>query len=111
MPTPAGHSNFLSDALTLRTSAGRLLVFTCLSLLIFIAPYHWLDHLSFWQAIGWHGAPSIGLTRAYWLLLHAQPLAAWRRNHLIYLVLLVGLPLIGFDLYRLMRGRRLRHML
>ena len=87
--------------LTLQSPSSRLIVFAVLSLGIFFAPYHWLAHLSLWQHIGIQ-APSIGLTRAYWLLLHGDPAGAWERNALIFLVLAIGIPLLIRDSYLLM---------
>lgn len=87
----------LREALALETPRGRLLMFSALTFVIFFSQYHWLDHLSLWGNLGIH-APSIGLTRAYWLLLHGHLSAAWHRNRLIYLVLSVGLPLLVFDI-------------
>jgi hypothetical protein len=91
----------LGETVTLQTPRGRLLAFALLSLLIYCARYSWLAHLSLWQDLGWRTAPSIGLTRAYWLLLHGHPVLAWRRNSLIYAVLAVGVPLLGYDCLKL----------
>ena len=88
------------EALTVQTPRGRLALFCSISLLVFCVPYRWLAHLSLWQAIGWKTAPSIGLTRAYWLLLHGDPVAAWHRNWLIYPVLLVWLGIFSWDSYQ-----------
>ena len=74
-------------------------MFSLLSTAIYLSHYHWLDHLSLWGNLGWKQAPSIGLTRAYWLLLHGNAVAAWHRNWLIYAVLAVGLPIILKDVY------------
>lgn len=91
----------LLEAVTLSTPRGRLLAFITLTLLIYPARYSWLSHLSLWLLIGWHSAPSIGLTRAYWLLLHGHPSLAWQRNRLIFAVLAVGLPLLAYDGWQL----------
>ena len=99
---PSGHSSkrLFVEAITLATARGRLLVVCLLTTTIYFAHYHWLDHLSLFGDLGIH-APSIGLTRAYWLILHGEPTAAWHRNALIYLVLVIGLPLLAKDLARL----------
>lgn len=111
MPNPDAFTNgpllsriltVASETLTLRTARGRLIAFGFLTTLIFMSPYHWLAQLSLWQHIGWHGAPSIGLTRAYWLIMHGHPVAAWHRNPLIYAVLIVGIPLLVRDAYTLL---------
>jgi len=93
----------LLEALSLQTARGRVLVFVLASVVIFCCRYHWLDHLSLWGHLGFTHAPSIGLTRAYWLLLHGHPVDAWHRNRLIYAVLGVGLPLILRDVFKLAR--------
>ena len=93
------------EALTLASARGRLASFSVLSAAIYLSHYHWLDHLSLWGNLGFSRAPSIGLTRAYWLLLHGQPGAAWHRNWLIYIVLAVGIPLLLKDLAALLAQR------
>jgi hypothetical protein len=90
------------EAITLKTARGRLLTFGILTSAIFFSRYHWLDHLSIWGDLGIHHAPSIGLTRAYWLFIHGHPVAAWHRNPLIYLVLFIGLPLLIRDALKLL---------
>lgn len=94
----------LWQTIGLQTPGGRLLFFAVATLAIFLAPYDWLAGLSLWQRLG-IPSPSIGLTRAYWHLLHLDPGAAWQRNPLIYVVLAVGLPLLARDVYALTKGR------
>ena len=86
------------EMVSLQTARGRLLTFLGLTAAVFVSHYHWLDHLSLWGNLGFKHAPSVGLTRAYWLLLHGQPVAAWHRNWLIYLILCIGLPLLARDI-------------
>jgi hypothetical protein len=95
------------EIITLGTSRGRVLAWLLLSAVIFAVPYAWLAHLSLWQHLGWHGAPSIGLTRAYWLLLHGRPTQAWQRNWLIVPVCAIGLPIIARDAARWFNGRQM----
>lgn len=97
--------SFVIECAALQTARGRLVVFTVLSLLIFLVPYHWLDHLSVWGHLGLSKMPSIGLTRAYWRFLHGNPVGAWHRNPLIYVVLIVGVPLLARDALTLARKR------
>jgi len=97
------------EMLSLQTARGRLLTFLLLSSAIFASQYHWLDHLSLWGNLGFTHAPSVGLTRAYWLLLHGHPEAAWHRNRLIYLILLVGVPLLVRDFLSIVRVARQNH--
>lgn len=94
----------LLEIISLSTARGRLLFFGLATLVILVMPYAWLANLSLWQRIGWESAPSIGLTRAYWLFIHGDPLAAWQRNWLIYPVITIVLILIITD-YRKLRNR------
>ncbi|MBL8159060.1 DUF2752 domain-containing protein [Candidatus Saccharibacteria bacterium] len=96
------------EALGLQSPRGRLMVFTVLSVAVLLAPYEWLAHLSIWQALG-IPSPSIGLTRAYHLLLHGDVAGAWQRNPLIFLVLAIGLPMLAFDAGRVFQQWRARH--
>jgi len=93
------------EVLSLHTPRARLAVFSALTLAIYASRYHWLDHLSLWGALGIKHAPSIGLTRAYWLVLHGHPAAAWHRNPLIYLVLMFGLPMVIYDAFSVIKRR------
>lgn len=94
----------LFEVVGLQTPRGRLIFFALASLAIFVVPFHLLGQLSIWQRLG-IPAPSIGLTRAYWHLLHLDPGAAWDRNPLIFAVLAVGLPLLAKDAYKLHKNR------
>lgn len=86
----------------LQSARGRLLVFTLLSIAIFFVPYDWLTHLSIWQALD-IPSPSIGLTRAYHLLLHGDIDGAWQRNGLIFIILIVGVIILIKDIQALSR--------
>ena len=94
------------EVISLQTPRGRLIFFGMVSMLVFIAPYTWLANLSLWQRLGLDGAPSIGLTRAYWHILHLEFAAAWERNKLIYLVLAIGLPLLVRDILLVRRHKK-----
>jgi Protein of unknown function (DUF2752) len=91
--------------LNLDSPTKRLATWAVLSTIIFLAPFSWLQHLSLWQRLGLDWAPSIGLTRAYWHLLHGNPASAWQINPLIYAVITVGLPMLGRDICRVMQIR------
>lgn len=105
-PGSARHARRLFlETVGLQSPRGRLLFFGLATIAIFVAPYNWLANLSVWQALG-VPSPSIGLTRAYHLLLHGDFVAAWDRNPLIFVVLFIGLPLLAFDLGRLYRDWR-----
>ena len=85
------------EAVTLSSARGRAHAFLSITGAVYLSPYSWLAHLSIWGAMGWKDAPSIGLTRAYWLLLHGQPVAAYARNGLIYPVLLIWIAIFLND--------------
>ncbi|HTE57313.1 MAG TPA: DUF2752 domain-containing protein [Verrucomicrobiae bacterium] len=86
---------------TLGTPQGRVLAWLAATTIVFIVPFSWLSNLSLWQRLGFDWAPSIGLTRAYWLLIHGHPAAALDRNFLIVPVCVVGLVVIAGDIYRI----------
>jgi len=98
----------LIEIVTLQTARGRLVFASIAHLLLFVVPYAWLADLSLYKRVGLDWAPSIGLTRAYWLLLHGDLAAAWGRNWLIFPVLAVGWSIVGLDVYRLLNNRNLR---
>lgn len=91
------------EIIGLQSARGRLVFFCAASIIIFIVPYSLFSNISIWQRLGFDWAPSIGLTRAYWLVLHLDFLAAWQRNPLIYAVLAIGLPLLGRDVWSIIR--------
>lgn len=51
-------------------------------------------------------SPSIGLTRAYWYLIHGEFQSAWNMNKLIYFVAVVLATIVVVDVIRLIRNRR-----
>lgn len=91
----------VSEFVGLNSPRGRITVIGLITVLVFLAPYRWLGNLSLLQALGWHSAPSIGLTRAYHLLLHGHFDAAWTRNHLIYPVVLIFGSIIVSDCFKI----------
>jgi len=93
------------EIISLSTARGRLAAFGLATSAIFFSQYHWLANLSLYGHLG-IDSPSIGLTRAYWLLIHGNPVAAWERNPLIFLVLAVGLPLIALDVMKVIKQRQ-----
>lgn len=92
------------EVIGLQTARGRIMFFLVVSLVIFSTPYSVLSGLSIWQRLG-IDSPSIGLTRAYWHILHLEFVAAWHRNPLIYAVLVLGLPLLARDAYMWLRKK------
>lgn len=96
----------LRETISLQTPRGRLLFFIVASAAIFLTPYDVLGHLSIWQHVGFDRAPSIGLTRAYWLVLHLDISSAYSRNPLIFVVLAIGLPLLIKDALSIWKGRQ-----
>lgn len=95
----------ITEIIGLQTPRGRVICFLAASAAIFVAPYDWLAGLSLWQRLG-IDAPSIGLTRAYWHILHLDPVAAWQRNRLIFVVLAIGLPMLARDAFVWYYGRQ-----
>lgn len=95
------------DVVGLRTPAGRLLLFALVSLAVFVIPQGFIGDISIWSRLGFDNAPSIGLTRAYRHVLHGDLSAAWARNPLIFLVLLIGVPMLIKDAFKLARNKRL----
>ncbi len=98
-------SKIAVEIISLSTPRGRLLFFIILTSIIFITPYRYLSGLSLWQRIGWDWAPSIGLTRAYHLLIHGNLTGAWHRNPLIYLIISIGTVILFIDVYKLLSGK------
>lgn len=94
------------ETIGLQTPRGRLLFFGIVSGLMYVIPYSWLAHLSLWQYIGVN-SPSVGLTRAYWLLLHGSVTEAFVRNPLIFVVIALGLPLLCMDVFLLIKKVKL----
>lgn len=94
---------YLIEIISLSTPMGRLICFLFVTCIVFLSRYHWLANLSLWQRIGWEWAPSIGLTRAYWLVLHGHIGAAWQRNWLIFPVMLIVGILIIKDIRSVVR--------
>lgn len=94
------------ETISLQTARGRLLFAGTAHLLLVIVPYHWLDNLSLYKHLGIHHSPSIGLTRAYWLILHSHLAESWQRNWMIFPVLAVGWSIVALDCYQLLRKLR-----
>jgi hypothetical protein len=99
------HLNFFLEIIGLHTPRGRILFFVAVSIAIFLTPYSFLAGLSLWQKIG-IDAPSVGLTRAYWHVLHLDFVQAWVRNPLIFAVIAVGVPLLVRDAHKLFFARK-----
>lgn len=97
--------DILIETVGLQSPRGRLLFFGIISSGIFVVPYGWLSNLSLWQYLGIQ-SPSIGLTRAYWRILHGDLAGAYERNGLIFVVLVVGIPLLAIDIIKLLRTRK-----
>jgi len=88
------------EIIGLQTPRGRLTCFAAITAAIYVMPFSLLKHLSLWQLLHVN-SPSIGLTRAYWLIMHGSPVAAWHTNELIYLVLPVVLAISITDILRI----------
>ncbi len=94
------------ELISLSSPRARLGFWVLATMVIFLLPYRFFENLSLWQRLGWESAPSIGLTRAYWLLIHGDIAAAWQRNNLIFAVIAVGVPLLLFDVFKLIRSNK-----
>lgn len=106
--TPTSLWRLFIEIAGLQTARGRLLFFLIVTLAVAIVPYAWLGNLSLWQLLG-IPSPSIGLTRAYWKILHGDPVGAFMRNPLIYAVLAIGIPLLVIDMRTYLRNRASAH--
>lgn len=93
------------ETISLQTKRGRLLFAFIANVLIFVAPYSLLSNLSLYKHLGLTWMPSIGLTRAYWHLLHGHLAAAWERNWLIFPVMMVAWSIVALDIYRSVESR------
>lgn len=93
--------NWLIELVSLSTPQAQLWFWGLATVIIFFLPYRFFENISLWQRLGWDSAPSIGLTRAYWLLIHGDVAAAWDRNRLIFLIIAIGVPLLLIDIYKI----------
>lgn len=96
---------YLLELVSLSTPRSRISFWAIITVIIFILPYRFFEHISLWQRIGWDSAPSIGLTRSYWLLIHGQPNAAWDKNRLIFAVIFVGTIILIIDIYKIVKTK------
>lgn len=92
--------NVFLETISLQTARGRLIFAGIANCLLLVVPYHWLDNLSIYKHLGVH-SPSIGLTRAYWLLIHGHLAESWSRNWLIFPVIAVGWSIVALDIYNI----------
>ncbi len=98
----------LFEVIGLSTARGRLVFFVVLSVIVFLMPPRWPVTFSIWQWL--HvPSPSIGLTRAYRLVLHGDIAAAWQQNKLIFAVLIVGGILLIKDILTIIKNRPRDH--
>lgn len=91
------------EILTLQSPRGRLIAAALVHLVLYIVPYAWLANLSLYKLVRLDWVPSIGLTRAYWLLLHGDLAAAWQQNPLIFPILAVMWSIVALDVYRCLK--------
>lgn len=89
---------WIVEVIGLQTSRGRLVFFGIVCFVVFLLPTHILANFSLWSKLD-ISAPSIGLTRAFHHVLHGNFEQAWQQNGLIFVVLLIGLPLLAKDVY------------
>ena len=94
------------DFLTLQKPEFRLGFFGLVTMVLLVTPYQFLEqhHLSLYERL--HiPSPSIGLTRAYWKLIHGDFSGAWQRNKLIYAVVCIVLGIVVKDILELISKR------
>jgi len=100
----------LLEIIGLSTARGRVIFVFTASVVVYFVPFRWLGGLSLWQRLGLDWVPSIGLTRAYWLLLHGRLDEALELNWLILLVVVLAGMLLAKDFYQIWtRDRRLSY--
>lgn len=92
--------------LTLSTPRQRVTAWLLLTVGIFLSDVRWFENLSLYKRVGLEWMPSIGLTRAYWYLVHGDFTAAWQMNKLIYAVVLLGGSLVLYDIWRIISHYR-----
>lgn len=101
--------NFKSALLNyvgLQTPKARLVFFCTIPLIMYLySLVSFLPRLSIysWLRIP---SPSIGLTRAFWMLISGDITGAWYQNKLIFLVVAVVLYLVTRDIFTLLKQRR-----
>lgn len=92
------------EIVTLSTPRGRVIFAVLANSIIFTSKYQMLGNLSLYQRLGLDWVPSIGLTRAYWLLLHGDFVGAWERNWLIFPVMMIGWSIVALDVYKIFKS-------
>lgn len=93
----------LIETVGLSSPRGRIIFFVLISAAIFAMPPRWPVTFSVWHRLG-IASPSIGLTRAYRLVLHGDFIHAWQQNKLIYVVILVGGVVLAQDVRTIMHN-------
>jgi len=91
--------------ISLSQPKARVLFFGSATVVIFFLPFDILHNFSIWARLG-IPSPSIGLTRAYWLLMHGRPTEAWQMNKLIFLVVLIILSIVISDAIKIHRANQ-----
>lgn len=104
-------NNPVIDVIGLQTPRGRLIFFAGVTFFIFMLSFEGLQALpdiSLYKRFG-IPSPSIGLTRAFWHILHGDFISAYTQNRLIYPVLLVIAGIILNDIrYLILQKNKLR---
>ena len=91
------------SVLSLSTPKHRIITWATLTVAIYVSKFEWLAGLSLYQRVGWEWMPSVGLTRAYWLISHGQFGEAYQMNPLIFPILLIGGGLLIRDAVSLLK--------
>jgi hypothetical protein len=91
------------EFLGLQTPISRITIIGGITLALYLIDYRQLLKLPTISlySLAKIPSPSIGLTRAYWYLIHGKFTDAYRMNRLIYIVAAVVIILAAIDLYRI----------
>lgn len=98
---------FLLNVIGLQTPVSRLTLISVITLCIYEISYQKLISL---PALSLYSrlhimSPSIGLTRAYWYLIHGQWSEAYNMNRLIYVVAVVIISILAVDSYKIVKSK------
>lgn len=97
----------LISLISLQTPVSRILVIVSITIFLFVIQYQTLLSLptiSVYSRLNFP-LPSIGLTRAYWYLLHGQFNAAWEMNRLVYVVAVAIIGVLTVDVLSIIRSK------
>ncbi|MDZ7744595.1 MAG: DUF2752 domain-containing protein [Candidatus Saccharibacteria bacterium] len=109
MQTANRFKSKLLNVVGLQTPAGRLVAFAAVTAFVYVTSVFritWIPNLSLYKYLGIN-APSIGLTRAFRLLINGDVSGAWQMNWLIFPVVAIVLGIVIIDITKLMRKKQI----